>query len=254
MMKQISFLILFLNAAFGNAQSLFVGTFQGTYNGDNIVITLQSTQGNALTGKMKDSQQNYDISATTSDKTLRGKAIEKIIGLTFLLEGVLNGSQLNMKMTLEQTGTVLEVAFLKQGTVTSTPSTANPIAKVNFPSDATHDTNLVGTWAKNENYSSGSGNNYMGSSFQQSMIFFADGTVGDGGSKATMSGSNYSGYSEGGSKATPGLYWYNTANQLYLIVSENGKTETLHLGKYYIEKGAMLITGPNGKKILLTKQ
>lgn len=34
----------------------------------------------------------------------------------------------------------------------------------------------------------------------------------------------------------------------------NGQTQTVDVGKYYIENGKMLITASNGKKVLLTKQ
>ena len=253
-MKTTFLIVLLLNAFIVDAQNVFVGTFQGNYNNDNIVLTLQSAGGKALSGKMKDSQQNYEVTATASGIIITGKAVEKSMGLTFALYGTLNNSQLNMKMTLELTGTVLDVVFYKQGSNATTTSKSNVSSKINFPSGATHDRNLVGTWTKNDNYNSGYGDNYMGASFQQSMVFFADGTMADGGSRASMSGSSYSGYSEGGSRATPELYWYNVGNQLYILGNQNGKSETMHLGKFYIENGAMLITGTNGKKLLLTKK
>lgn len=241
------------------AQNPFVGTFQGIYNGDNIVLSLQNPSGNILTGKMTDSKQNYDVTATNTGAIIQGKAIEKTLNFTFVLNGVLKDNQLAMHMVLEYNGqkSQLNVVFYKQASSTVASTTPKPITnttKIQLPSGAQHDPNLVGMWAKNDTYSSGYGDNAMGGSFEQSMIFFADGTVGDGGSRASVSGSNYSGYSEGGGQALAGVYWYNIENQLYLYASKDGQTENLHLGKYYIENRAMLITGTNGKKQLFTKK
>ncbi len=252
----LSLVLLHLSCSINAQVSAFIGTFNGTVNGDNLTMNLQKSGENSLVGKMKDSQQNYEVKATVNGSQLTGIAVEKTLNLTFLMNGQLTGSQLTLKMTIEALGQKqeIDVLMIKQGaSVTTTENAKTSSTPVKFPSGATNDRNIVGTWVKTENYNSGSGDNFMGSSFQQKMIFFADGTVADGGSQANMSGSNYSGSSRGGAQATQGVYWYNINNQLYLLVSQNGKTETAHLGRYFIENGALLITGTNGKKLLLTR-
>ena len=259
-MQKFLFSLLLLSSVFNVSisQNPFSGTYNGKYNGDNIVLMLQNSNSNSLIGKMTDSQQSYEVIATSKDNQIQGKAVEKNLNLTFILNGQLVGSQLNMRMTLELTGQkqILDVVFVKQNnTVSATkPATTMPPQKVKFPNSAMHDPNLVGMWTKSETYNSGSGDNFMGSNFEQSMVFFADGSVGEGGSRASMSGSNYSGYTEGGARALPNVYWYNIGNQLYIYTTENGQTASTHLGKYYIENGAMLITGVNGQKVLLQKK
>ncbi len=259
-MQKLIFLYLIISSVLNTliGQNLFSGTYNGKYNGDNIVLMLQNSNNNALIGKMTDSQQSYEVVATSKDNQIQGKAVEKNLNLTFILNGQLVGSQLNMQMTLEFNGQkqVLDVVFLKQNSAISAtkPATITLSQKVKFPNGAAHDPNLVGLWTKSETYNSGSGDNFMGSNFEQSMVFFADGSVGEGGSRASISGSQYSGYTEGGARALPNVYWYNIGNQLYIYTTENGQTASTHLGKYYIENGAMLITGVSGKKMLLQKK
>jgi hypothetical protein len=250
------FPILILSPMSLISQNVFVGKYTGQVNGDNIEMTLQNSGVNSLNGNMKDSQQSYTVNASTNENKLTGTAIESTMGLTFVLDGTLSGNQISMKMTIEVSGqsNTMLVNFIKQGG--SKPQTAKETpqySKPKLPSGATNDPNLVGNWVKQEHYSSGYGSDAMSGSFSQSMILFANGSVSDGGSRAGVSGSNYSGSSEGGGQALPNVLWYNIGNQLYLQVTENGQPQTVHLGKYYIEYGKMLITGKNGNKLFLTK-
>jgi hypothetical protein len=240
----------------GFSQTNFAGTYSGTLNGDQLELTLQKGSGNALSGKMKDSQQQYEVTATINGNKLSGKAVETTWGIEFAMNGTLTGNKLNMELTLNVLGTkqVMNVEFLRK-VAAATPSSVSNDKKPGLPPNARNDSRLVGTWAKEELYNSGYGDNYMGSSFTQSMIFYQDGSVADGGSQSTISGSNYSGNSQGaGSGKLPGVVWYNIDNQLYLRATQNGQTETVHLGKFYIENGKMLITGPDGKKTLLSRK
>jgi hypothetical protein len=238
------------------SQNVFVGKYTGQVNGDNIEMTLQNNGVNTLNGNMKDSQQSYTVNASTNGNKLTGTAIESTMGLTFVLDGTLSGNQLSMKMTIEvggQSNTML-VNFTKQGGVTQTTMTAPPqYSKPKLPSGATNDPNLVGNWVKQEHYSSGYGSDAMHGSFNQSMILLADGSVSDGGNQAGISGSFYSASSAGEVQALPNVSWYNIANQLYLQATQNGQTQAVHLGQYYIENGKMLITGANGVKLFLTR-
>jgi hypothetical protein len=246
------------------SQNVFVGKYTGQVNGDNIEMTLQNNGENTLKGNMKDSEQTYVVNASFNGNKLSGTALESTMGLTFVLDGTLTGNQLPMKMTIEvggQSNTML-VNFIKQGGVSQTKTAAPPpdnlgtgqYSKPKLPSNATNDPNLVGNWVKEEHYSSGYGSDAMSGSFSQSMILYANGSVSDGGSRAGVSGSNYSGSSEGGGEALPNVLWYNIGNQFYLQATENGQPQTVHLGKYYIENGKMLITGTNGNKLFLTKK
>jgi lipopolysaccharide export system protein LptC len=248
-------LALFLNA---KTQTAFIGSYKGYYNGDNMVLTLKSNGANTFTGEMTDSQQKYVVNASTNGNGIKGTAFEATLNLTFTFEGTLNGTQLPLNFTLNAGGQTVNLAinFTKNGVASAASATTIPpqYLKAKLPSDATHDPNLVGKWSKNEYNNSGYGDNAMSSSFSQCMVFLADGSMSDGGAKAGISGSNYSGSSEGGGQALPNFFWYNIGNQLYIIVSENGKPQTIHLGRYYIENGKLLITGTNGVKLFLTKQ
>jgi hypothetical protein len=257
-MRFLTFILFsVLSAAYLQAQNSFIGSYEGIYNNDKIYLTLNSTSGNILTGNMNDSQQKYVVKATANGNSIKGTAVESSLGLTFNLVGTLNGSQLPLKMTLNAGGqtVTLDVNFVKKG-VSSNVSSATPpqYTKAKLPSGATNDPNLVGKWTKNEYYNSGYGDNAFGGSFSQSMVFMVDGSLSDGGSRASVSGSTYSGSSQGGAQALPNVIWYNINNQLYLQATENGQIQTVHLGKYYIENGKLLITGKNGQKLFLTKQ
>jgi hypothetical protein len=251
------FPILILSPMSLTSQNLFAGKYTGQVNGDNIEMTLQNNGDNTLNGSMKDSQQSYIVNASTNGTKLTGTAIESTMGLTFVLDGTLSGNQISMKMTIEvggQSNTML-VNFTKQGGSKPQATKDTPqYSKQKLPSGATNDPNLVGNWIKQEHYNSGYGSDAMSGSFSQSMILFANGSVSDGGSRAGVSGSNYSGSSEGEGQALPNVLWYNIGNQLYLQATENGQSQTAHLGKYYIENGKMLITGANGNKLFLTKK
>jgi hypothetical protein len=238
------------------SQNVFVGKYTGQVNGDNIEMTLQNNGVNSLNGNMKDSQQSYTVNASTNGNKLTGTALESTMGLTFVLDGTLSGNQISMKMTIEvggQSNTML-VNFTKQGGVSQTTTAAPPqYSKPKLPLNASNDPNLVGNWVKQEHYSSGSGSDAMHGSFNQSMILLADGSVSDGGNQAGISGSFYSAKSSGEIQALPNVSWYNIANQLYLQATQNGQTQAVHLGQYYIENGKMLITGTNGVKLFLTR-
>lgn len=116
------------------------------------------------------------------------------------------------------------------------------------------DPNLVGHWTHHENYSS-SGGFYGGSS--SSILLFADGRIGDGGSKSYASGPNSSGSSSGGGNPTidkvsaSGARWFTKGNIFYWRVNVNGQTKDIANSKYFIKDGALLLTDiQTGKKML----
>ena len=241
------------------AQNPFVGTFLGVANGDNIVLTMEPESGNKLVGKMKDSQQTYQVNAATNGTKIEGTAVEKTMGLTFFLSGLLKDNHILMDMTVEVLGQkqTLQVDFTKQ----NTQATANIVKQqtpqygnAKIPSSGNRDPNLVGKWVNEQTYNSGSGNDFFGGTTTQSLIFLEDGSLADGGSSTTVSGSNYYGSANGKeqSGAIPNASWYVQDKHIFIMDTSTG--QTLDLGKYYIENGALLITGNNGKKLLLRKK
>lgn len=234
------------------------GTYHGTVNGDAVVMNLQQ-DGTKISGDMKDSQQTYVISGTTSGNSFSGTATEYSYGLNFGLTAERNNTVLTCKLIVEMNGERAEVPFTVEKvsgeTTEATPVSSDKIPeKIPFPTDATFPVALQGKWTKGETYNSGYGDNYMGSTFSQSMTFFADGSIADGGSSATMSGSDYSGQSsDNGSGKLPGVGWYAKKNNLYLIAYAEGKWQSVLLGTWYTENGHLLITGTNGEKQLFSK-
>ena len=261
-MKSILF-SLFSVAFFsvGIAQNPFIGTFTGVLNGDNITLELQSSSNSMLKGKMQDSQQVYEVNGTSNGSKMVGTAVEKIMGLTFQLNGTINNNHLLMNLTMDVLGQKhdLQVDFTRKSatsTITKVEKQTPQYNAPNMPSGGKIDPNVVGKWVNEQHYNSGSGGNFMGSTTTQSLIFFADGSMSDAGSSATVSGGNYYGSSsDKGQNATlPNVRWYVQNQHIFIIGTENGQTQTADLGKYYIENGAMLITGNNGQKLLLQKR
>ncbi len=254
------FLFLFLSIQSAcKSQSSFEGKYNGHLDNDDVHLQLKEDKKNEYSGKMTDSQQNYIIEAKSNGNTLTGTATEANLGLVFKITGNWQDQKLKMKLEIEDLPDHMEILFEKASGSSDhqekkSQNKNNQPPDFKFPKEANHDAMLIGAWTKNENYNSGSGDQYMGASYSETLVLFANGTVGDGGSQATMSGNNYLGQSESGLKELPGVFWYNINNQLYISAIQNGKTETRHLGKYYIENDHMLITDNDGNKTLLSRK
>lgn len=252
-MKATLLIVLLMSVAGLHAQ--WAGTYHGTVNGDAVVMNLQQT-GTTISGDMKDSQQTYTISGTVNGNSFTGTATENTYAIQFGLTAEKANAILNCQLIIEMNGERAEVPFTVEkageASVEQTAATTETIPeKIPFPADATFPTALQGKWTKSETYNSGYGDNYMGSTFSQSMTFFADGSISDGGSSATMSGSDYSGQSsDSGSGKLPGVGWYAKKNNLYLIAFAEGKWQSVLLGTWYTENNHLLITGANGDKQL----
>ena len=178
----------------GTAQNPFIGTFKGALNGDNITLVLQSSTQNVLTGKMQDSQQTYVVNGTSNGSKMVGTAVEKTMNLTFQLNGTITENHLLMNLTIEILGQkqAMKVDFMKQGTANVASKVDKQTPQYNLPKmpeGGKIDPNIVGKWVNEQQYNSGSGGNFMGGSTTQSLIFFADGSMSDGGSSAMVSGS-----------------------------------------------------------------
>lgn len=244
-----------------SSQTGFEGTYHGQVNGDPVKLILNVVNTNHYQGTMEDSQQKFMIDAELKESKLSGIATESSMGLNFQFNARLDNHQLTVSLFSEEIGMKEALVFMLEraqlqttpGT-TSTSSTIEKVSNFKFPKEAQRHENLVGIWRKEEQYNSGFGDNYMGASSSQKLILFANGAVADGGSQTTISGSNYLGQHTGEFQALPNVYWYNISNQLYLVSIDDGKTNTVHLGKYFIENGAMLITNSNGAKSLFYKE
>jgi hypothetical protein len=261
-MKSLTFVFFSWTFCASNlAQNPFLGTFLGTLNGDNITLVLQSPSDNRLTGKMTDSEQVYDVNGSSNGSKMTGTAVEKTYNITFQLNGNILGQHLLMDLTFEMSGQKhnMQVDFVKQGVVSDVSKVIKETPQYNkpkMPSGGKIDPNLVGKWVNEQLYNSGSGSDFMGSTSTQSLIFLADGSLSDGGSSVSMSGGNYYGNSSQNGQPTPipNVIWYAQNQHIFILGIENGQTQTADLGKYYIENGALLITGNNGKKLLFKKR
>ncbi len=243
------------------AQNPFIGTFTGVLNGDNIKLILQPSSNNVIVGKMTDSQQVYEVNGTSNGSKMVGTAVEKTLNLTFQLNGTIKDNHLLMDLTFEVSGQKhdMQVDFTKQGAASASSKVTEqtpPYNKPKMPSGSKIDANLVGKWVNEQQYNSGFGSDFFGSSSSQSLIFFADGSLSDGGGSVSVSSGNYYGNAtdKGQPVPLPNVSWYVLNQHIFIMGIENGKTQTADLGKYYLENGAMLITGNNGKKLLFQKR
>jgi hypothetical protein len=250
------FLLSALFAAPLRGQNIFVGQYSGQYNGDPVTMTLQGTTA-ALTGELNDGSNLYAITAKAAGNVLTGQAVEKTMNLTFALQGTLAGAQLTLNLTfnlLGQTNTQTVVLTKQKATAQVAPanSTATTAGK---PAPGQRDPAVTGTWVKESIINSGYGDQFASATTVQSLTFNANGTLRDEGSRTVTGGSNFSGDTgTSAAKEVPGVTWYTENKNIYLIVTENGKTQTVKLGRYFIENGKMLITGDNGKKELFYKR
>lgn len=235
----------------------FAGKYTGEFNGDPVKLTLEKAGTGKWSGLMNDSQQEYKVNANSNGSQLIGTANCESLGISFDLSGQLKGNKLDLKLVF--LGMEMPVVLTKSDEKASTAAANSagsggsaPMPKL--PANAQHDSKLVGTWARQENYNSGSGMDgyYSNNSY---MALNADGTLSDMGSE-TMVGSNAGSgrSSSGGSGVVPGLKWYSEKNSIFLVATDGKETQTVRLGRYYIENGALLITADDGTKMLYYKQ
>ena len=148
--------------------------------------------------------------------------------------------------------------MILQGSYSKETKTITQNSSNNKPDGLYRDPNLVGKWTNKENYSS-NGGFYGGSS--SSIILNADGTIDDGGTSSYVSGPNSLGNSSvGGNSAVAQVKaadarWFTKGNILYWRVAINEKVNDVPNSKYYIERGALLLTDiKSGKKLLYYKE
>lgn len=253
-MQTSSFAILFVLAIVNlSGQNTLTGVYEGKFNGDNITLTLELTGKKDVSGKMKDSANSYDLTGIYQENTLKGVITEKKLGLTFEIDAELKDNELLATLSLDVFGTIekMEIQLFRVGYKKRDNQIKNPV------SGKSRDNQVSGVWVKESNYSSGYGSNgsYGSMSSSESMVFLSDGRMSDGGSQTVIGGNNYTGEStRQAGNIIPGLFWYTENNKIFLFITENNQTQTVELGKYYIENNHMLITAGNGEKLLLTKK
>ncbi len=256
MMRYYIFSLFLLSYSIGHGQ--WVGIYEGQINGDNVKVDITNQANNKIEGVMSDSYQKFNITGDINGNRMAGDAVEQTWGLKVAILGEIKGNTIDFKLVTSILGVKSETPFTvtKQSKTNQKNAASSTSANTaNLAKGTSRDPKVVGRWTKNESYNSGYGDNFMGANFSQSFILYADGGVEDGGSNASVSGSNYYGKSSdgGASNAIPGLIWYTKDSQLFFSYTQDGKTQSESLGKYYVENNKMLITLANGKKILLSR-
>lgn len=228
------------------------GTVQGSQGSLQAELILKSQANAQLSGQMNvfsNGQKDvYIIKGNVTQGTAKGTLNYKD-GTIFSFAMQLNNGQIKQTISYNNQ-VILNGNFAKAGAAVATTSPVKADGLYRDP-------NLVGKWTNQENYSSGGGF-YGGSS--TSIILNADGTIDDGGSSSYVSGPNSSGNSSGGGNSdiaqvkAAGARWFTKGNILYWRVNVNGKVTDVPNSKYYIERGALLLTDVNtGKKMLYYK-
>ena len=240
------------------AQS-FLGNWQGQVKGSNgslkAELSLKTSNANQIAGQMlvfSGGETNaYQIKGNIAANIATG-TLTYSDGTVFTFSMQLQNNVIQQKISYNNQ-VILEGGFAKAGATVSPQTTNTSVKADGLPRDP----NLVGKWTHQENYSS-NGGFYGGSN--TSIILNADGTIDDGGSSSYVSGPNSSGNSSGGGNSAiaqvkaAGARWFTKGNILYWRVNVNGKVTDVPNSKYYIERGALLLTDVNtGKKMLYYK-
>lgn len=243
-MYRFQALFLLTHLAIATEAQNFTGQYTGLYQNEPVILVLIASGPYGYTGDLNDSHNTYKVSATAQGNTLKGQCTAADLGIALEMQAVLQDSKLSMELNL--LGNNLSIELQKSGNPTTTTGTEAQQATGDLQQ---RDPMLVGRWTQQSNYNSGYGQGSMSS--ESSMIFLADGQLADGGSRTVVSGTDWSGNSAAEGKGIiPGLRWYTAQQKLYLQVTENGKTTTQLLGRYYIESNSLLITGQDGTKLL----
>lgn len=253
--KTVLFINFFLSVFLSMGQS-FDGNWNGTLQGSQgslpaelnlkvLANTQVSGQMNVFSNGLKDV---YILKGSLNQGIVKG-TMEYKDGTIFNFVMQLNSGQIKQTISFNNQ-IILNGNFSKSQIAVTTTNSVKPDGLYRDP-------NLVGKWTNQENYSS-NGGFYGGSS--TSIILNADGTIDDGGSSSYVSGPNSSGNSSGGGNSAiaqvkaAGARWFTKGNILYWRVNVNGKVTDVPNSKYYIERGALLLTDVNtGKKMLYYK-
>jgi len=257
-MKTLIYLSFFFMSLFETIAQNFIGNWQGQVQGSGGALqaemSISSAGNNQIVGQLH----------VHSGANLEGYELKCIVN-TYNASGTLSykdGTVFGLEMIWQNNTIQQQISYnnqvILQGSFSKKTEATKPAATSTKPDGLFRDPNLVGTWTHHENYSS-NGGFYGGSS--TSIVLNADGTIDDGGSSAYVSGPNSSGNSSGGDNSViaqikaAGARWFTKGNMLYWRITINGKVTDVPNSKYYIEKGALLLTDYNtGKKMLYYKK
>ena len=257
-MKTLISLSFFLMSFTETIAQNFIGNWQGqVQNAGGILqaeMSITSAGNNQIVGKLYvqvgANLDSYELKGTVNASNASGTLSYKD-GTVFSFEMIQKNNTIQQQIGYNN-------QVILQGDFSKKTETTKPAATAIKPDGLFRDPNLVGTWTHHENYSS-NGGFYGGSS--TSIVLNADGTIDDGGSSAYVSGPNSSGNSSGGDNSVitqikaVGARWFTKGNMLYWRITINGKVTDVPNSKYYIEKGALLLTDYNtGKKMLYYKK
>jgi hypothetical protein len=260
---QLAFAVVLLFMTATSTAQDFSGVFQGTEPTEGRPVRVEIVQsGSNFRGVLQEqgTPNPMLLEGSISGKSLKGTATETTFGVTMNLTGSLGGSQLNLQLSMENPFGGEPIAILLQLERSTTPSgTADTAPAAQSLSNPTpgkeHDPALVGAWFREQNYNSGYGDNFGFMSSRSGLIFYADGSLADGGNQTQVGGSTWSGQSGGTGQGTvPGVFWYTQGQRIYLQGEVNGQNFDAPIGKYYIEDGKMLLTTDSGEKQLFFKQ
>jgi hypothetical protein len=237
----------------------FAGHYSAKVDESNLTLIIEPKVGTTYTGILNDGYTSLTLELEQTGTSFTGIGKESSTGVEMNVAGGIEGDKLLFTLIVDPygDGEDVEINFTRDNSgYEEAPGVSNQIQHaIDFPPGATHPQEMLGTWTKEELYQSGYGDSYMGAGSSQSMTFLSGGRMAEAGSSSYISGSNYSGQSEGeGGGVIPDVTWYTIGNQLYMQGIENGQLQNIHLGKYYVENNNMLITGTNGEKILLTRK
>ncbi|MDI9878950.1 hypothetical protein [Flectobacillus longus] len=257
-MKTLIYLSFFFMSLSETIAQNFIGNWQGQVQGNGGALQAEMSITNAgnkqIVGKLHlysgATLESYELKCNVNPNNASGTLSYKD-GTVFGLEMIWQNNTIQQQISYNNQ-VILQGSFSKKTEATKPADTSTK------PDGLFRDPNLVGIWTHHENYSS-NGGFYGGSS--TSIVLHADGTIDDGGSSTHVSGPNSSGNSSGGENSViaqikaVGARWFTKGNILYWRITINGKVTDVPNSKYYIEKGALLLTDYNtGKKMLYYKK
>ena len=99
--------------------SQWLGSFEGSLNGDIVKVNITSQSNSKIVGEMFDSQQKFNIKGDLKGNKMTGEAVEQSLGLKFTLLGELKGdNSINFNLIINILGLKSETPF----TVTQLPN------------------------------------------------------------------------------------------------------------------------------------
>lgn len=220
------------------------GTFSGSINGTNSVLTLDEKLG-SLKGEINADGYIYELSGKISGSNSEGTLSDKTTGGSVAFKANLqNGSKIELILFLSnEYGQAVEVPLQfsrAEGKALAAVTAPVPAAESNVELDP----HLIGAWRHTETYTSGE----FGTVSEWYMNINADGTYIYGDGVIAGGDENSSFYSGGDSGNTKGK-WKSKQGIVYI---NNGYGWEAY-AKYYVEGMSMLFTLSDGSKQLWEK-